>query len=246
MKSILVCGKTLPEAYHKALLALDEHGVIIPCPDYETERKDITMTLFIEEALCEPMISRMFIGDPYSLEQYKQEMLYGILDFEVARGNWEYTYHQRMEKQIPWVIEELRRNPHTSRAVIVIRSESDQSTTSPACLQHIQYFIRDGKLDCKILFRSNDAAEATFMNAFALIMLQKDIADKLGLKVGSYEHRANSFHAYAKDFDMLNGYVNRIQTGGDLTFDYVGDWDKQMDEEKLRIAAMVKEHKERE
>lgn len=236
---------SLPDAYHKALEALHGNHEEMPCPDYNTRQKESSMTFVVECPLEEPMISKLFIAEPRSLEQYRQEILDGILDFEVERGNWEYTYHLRMEKQIPWVISELQRNPDTRRAVILTRGEHDLSTDSPACLQHIQYFIRGGALHCKVLFRSNDATKATFMNAFALIMLQKRIADTLGIPIGSYTHRANSFHVYERDYDMFDGYVRRIKAGGELAFYYQGDWDELMEDAKPEIARMVEELKSR-
>lgn len=238
----IVIGRTLPEAYHAALTELNAYGDIIPCSDYNTNQKELSMTMCVEEPLAEPMISRLFVGGPHELEQYRQEMLDGILDFEVEKGNWEYTYHSRMAEQFDFISRELRRNPETRRAVIDVRDwKKDSAKDSPACLQHIQYFIRGGKLHCKVLFRSNDAVKATFMNAFALIMLQKRFADELGLEMGSYTHRANSFHSYEKDFAMLDGYVKRIRSGDDITFDYEGDWEEQMEDEKPKIEALVRE-----
>ena len=239
MHELLVKGSSLPQAYHNALKALHENHDITPCPDYNTNQKEASVTFVAENPLEEPMISKLFIGDPHSLEQYRQEMLDGILDFEVQRGNWDYTYHQRMEKQVPWVIEELKRNADTRRAVIMIRAEDDLDSTSPACLQILQYLIRNGKLHCKVLFRSNDLTKATFMNAFALVMLQKKIADAVGVPVGSYTHRANSLHVYEADYDMFDGYVRRINEGDELAYDYVGGWDEMMDEAKSEIAKMV-------
>ena len=78
------------------------------------------------------------------------------------------------------------------------------------------------------------------MNAFALIMLQKRIADELGVEMGTYTHRANSFHCYEKDFPMLEGYVRRIEQQEDLAYNYVGEWDELMEEAKSEIAEMVK------
>lgn len=240
MVEVIVHGITLPEAYHNALSLLKEIGENVPCPDYNTNQKELTMTMCVENPLEEPMISRLFIGGFYELEQYRQEMLDGILDFEVEYGNWTYTYHKRMEKQIPFIVEELTRNPFSRRAVIDIRDwEKDSQSEDPACLQHIQYFIRDNKLHCKVLFRSNDACKATFMNAFALIMLQKRIADELNIEVGTYSHRANSFHCYEKDYGMLDGYVERIHNDYELTYDYVGEWDELMEEAKPMIAEKV-------
>ena len=93
--------------------------------------------------------------------------------------------------------------------------------------------------------RSNDATKATFMNAFALIFLQKRIADALGLTMGTYTHRANSFHVYERDYEMFDGYVRRIKAGGDLAYDYDGDWDEMMEDAKPEIAKMVEELKTR-
>lgn len=245
MIELLVVGSTLSEAYHNALIDLYEYGEISPCPDYNTNQKEISMTMVVMEPLAEPMISKLFIGGYRELEQYRQEILDGILDFEIERGNWAYTYHSRMEKQMPFIINELHRNPDSRRAVIDVRDwEKDAESDDPACLQHIQFFIRDGRLHAKVLFRSNDACKAAFMNAFALIMLQKRLADGLGVPMGSYTHRANSFHCYEKDFPMLEGYVKRIGEGG-VAYNYEGEWEDMMIEARPEIAAMVARLKER-
>ncbi|MDR0838531.1 MAG: thymidylate synthase [Oscillospiraceae bacterium] len=241
MHELFVTGATLPDAYHGAIAALYEKNELVPCPDYNTTQKEASMTFVVTEPLTEPMISRLFIGDPRALEQYRQEMLDGILDFEVARGNWEYTYHQRMGSQLDWVASELRRNTDSRRAIISTRDEKDLESGSPACLQSVQYLIREGKLHCKVLFRSNDATKAAFMNAFALILLQKRVADELGIPVGSYTHRANSFHVYERDFAMFDGYIKRINSGDEVTYPYVGGWDELMEDAKPEIAEMVRQ-----
>ena len=242
MKEIFLTGSSLPETYHKALTELHYNGDITDCTDWNTTQKEVTMTMIVTDPLAEPRISKLFIGGAKELEQYRQEMLDGILDFEVEKGNWEYTYHQRMGSQIDFVIEDLKRNPSSRRAVIGIRTMEDCGSDDPACLQHIQYFIRDGKLDCKVLFRSNDACKASFMNAFALICLQERIANALGIPVGQYVHRANSYHCYERDFGMLEGYVKRIENAkdeDDICFDYEDDWKEEMEGYQAEIAEQV-------
>ena len=242
MEEVFVTGKTLPAAYHQALTSLQQ-APVIPCPDWNTNQKEVTMTFVVEQPLCEPVISRHFYGDPRSLEQYRQEMLDGIMDFEIDRGNWVYTYHSRYANQYGFILDELRRNPYSRRAVMDIRTPDDMGSDDPACWQHAQYFIREGKLHCKIIFRSNDACKAAYMNAFALIMLQKRIADALGVQMGTYTHRANSFHCYERDFDLLDGYIERIRSGENLVYDYTDEWDELMEAERPAIAAMVLEQK---
>lgn len=248
MMEVIARGKTLPDAYHHALMHLALNGEIGSCSDWNTTQKELSMTMVVEEPLSEPMISKLMIGGPKDLEQYVQEIVHGILDFEVEKGKWAYTYHSRAAQQIPLVIAELKRNPDSRRAVIDIRDwRVDMESNDPPCLNHIQYFIRDGKLHCKVLFRSNDACKATFFNAFALIMLQKYIADCLYIDVGTYTHRANSFHCYARDFGTLEAYADKIAHMDieDLTYNYKGEWDEMMAEARPEIARMVEELKGR-
>ena len=123
---IFVSGKSLPQAYHRALAQLKYQGEIVPCPAWNTSCLEAGMTIYIEEPLAEPMISKCFIGGPAELQQYIMEMLDGILDFEIERGNWAYTYHDRMVhygeyNQIDFVVNELTSDPDSRRAVIMIR-----------------------------------------------------------------------------------------------------------------------------
>ncbi len=246
MIEALAVGSSLPEAYHRALELLGEQGEISPCPDYNTTQRELSMTMWVREPLREPMISKLFIGGYRELEQYRQEMLDGILDFEIEKGNWAYTYHSRMAEQLPFIERELRRNPSSRRAVVDVRDwrhDAAEGNENPACLQHLQFFIRDGKLHLKVLFRSNDACKATYMNAFALIMLQKRMADALGAAMGTYTHRANSFHCYERDFPLLEGYIRRLDNGEDVTYDYEGDWEDLMAEARPEIARAVEKLK---
>ena len=246
MKHYFVEGKTLPEAYHNALIKLYEDGETVNCSAYHTRTKECGMTFYVEEALSEPMISKCFIGGHHELQQYVMEVCDGILDFMIGKGEnvWEYTYHNRIENQIQFVIDTLKQDPDSRRAVIDVRDNTvDMFNDHPACLQHMHFFLRNGKLEQKALMRSNDATEATFMNAFAFIFLQKRIAEALGAEVGSYTHTANSFHSYEKDWQLLENFVKRISFGEDATYNYVGLYDGMMAEEKESILAMVAEQK---
>ena len=248
MDELFVSGISLPEGYHNALAALYEHGEISECPDYNQKQKECSMTIFISDPFREPMISKLFIGGHIDLEQYRQEVLDGILDFKIGQG-WDYTYHDRIDSQMPFLLTELKRNPFSRRAVIDIRDwkeDTRHGNEGPACLQHMQFFIRDGKLRLKVLMRSNDAAEATFMNMFAFIMLQERVAKTLGCEVGSYTHRANSFHCYEKDFGLLEAYMRGIRNQETITYDYEGFYAELMEESREEIAKKIATLRERE
>ena len=247
MKEIFIREKNLTAAYHKALFELETNGEVLDCPDWNQKQKECAMTIHIEEPIAEPRISKLIIGGPYDLQRYVMELIDGLLDFKINKG-WDYTYHERFSAYIPFVLEELRRNQYSRRAVISIRNNDiDSKTTDPACMQSIQYFVRNGKLDCMILFRSNDLPEAFFFNAFGLIKLQEKIAGELGVEIGTYTHRSNSMHCYEKDFPMLENFAKAIseKPAAELCYDYKGDWDELMEGEIPGIMELVEELKVR-
>ena len=253
MYEAFVRGTTLPEAYHKALIELDKNGQITTCSAYGQNQKELSMTMVVDAPLEEPLVSRLTIGGFYELQQYVMEVLDGILDFKIndSKNAWEYTYHDRMKNylladkcfnQLQFIIDELKQTPDSRRAVMDIRDNKiDPFNSHPACLQHMQFLVRDGQLHMKLLMRSNDAVQATFMNAFAFVMLQKKIADALGLPVGTYVHRANSFHCYEKDFDLLGQYINGINSKplDEITYDYENFFRDLMEEAIPQIKQAV-------
>ena len=252
MKHYYVEGKTLPEAYHKSLEILEGQGNIYPCPDYNSTMKEVSLTFYVEDATAEPFVSKLFPGGHYELQQYEMEITDGVLDFMTSLGGnyWEYTYHQRFAYQLPFIYEELRRNPYTRRATMNIRDfEVDSKNEHPACLQSIGLYQRDGKLHMKITMRSNDAVQATYMNACGFIALQKKIAQELGYNVGSYTHTSYSFHAYENSYNTLKSYVDSIKTKSinELTYNY-NEFYKELMQEAVpqimeKIATLKREHK---
>jgi len=243
MQEIFVRGKNLTEAYHRALVELETWGAEINCSDWDQKQKECAMTVHIEHPTEEPRISKLIIGGAYDLQRYVMELVDGILDFKIHKG-WDYTYHDRFIKYLPFIIGELKRNRESRRAVVSIRdNEVDSQNKDAACMQSIQYFIRNGKLDCMVLFRSNDLPEAFYFNAFGLIKLQEKVAGELGVEIGTYTHRSNSMHCYEKDFQLLKNYVKAIgeKPSEDLVYNYKGDWDEIMDAEIPGINKLVEE-----
>jgi thymidylate synthase len=252
MKEFLISDDTLPKVYHSALLCLKQNGIKVPCPDYNTEQIELSMTLHVEHPLQEPRISRCGIFGPRELQQYEMEMSDGILDFEIQpeKGKWSYTYHNRYEKYYQFVIDELVRNEYSRRAIISIRdNDQDILHDDPACFQSIQFFIRNNQLHCKVFFRSNDLLQAAFMNMWALIKLQEKVLLDINAKrekpitIGSYTHRANSMHVYAKSYKDLDNFCDRIITGENLVYNYEDEWADIMKDEIPGILKLVQDLK---
>lgn len=252
MKYINVVEDTLAKAYNQMLLQFSQAiaetpQMKLPCAAYNTSRYSAMGRMIIEHPLADPMISMCGIHDTHSLQQYVMEMVDGILDFEIEKGNWKYTYHDRMVtpvNQIDAVIQELKDDLYSRRAVISIRTLDDIGSTDPACMQNIQFLYDGSALNMYVLFRSNDLAKATFMNAYALIRLGERISQMVGVPMGCYTHTANDLHIYEQDYSVVQEYITRLRENPEMCIaNYVGNWDELMEDEIDSIQNMVRELK---
>jgi len=194
-----VTGLTLPDAYHEALKKVWYEGEDVYIENYKAWTREMSLMVEVVNPSAEPQISLLLQSGPIDLRQYEREMIEGIRDFIIGKGPtlWKYTYHDRFKDQLPFVLDLLRRDPSSRQAVIITRHfDIDSEIDDPACLNYIQYFIRNGKLYCELLFRSNDLYGAFFSNAYALIKLQEKVAAELGVEVGPYRHLSTSMHVY--------------------------------------------------
>jgi thymidylate synthase len=174
MKNIPVLhveGRSLAEAYERALVALHRHGVAV-ATQYDRPGDppslDATMNITVLEPWSDPMIHKAFPGGIEDLSEYVLELL-GAKDHWVKNMNdpqdtrWEYTYHGRLaaygswrelkggrsEKagllrvdQIEQVVAKLAAQPHTRQAqMITWMPNLDFECYDPPCLQSLWYRI---------------------------------------------------------------------------------------------------------
>ncbi len=243
---LLVEGEGLAEAWEKSLISLYENGCDIKT-EYDKPgdppSKDSTMTIVVRNPLAEPMIHKDFPGGLEDLQEYVLEVVEGIKDHLVRAGaddsentKWEYTYHQRLMgyevpgvqtvyDQIDLVAEKLAKTPHTRRAqAITWKVWDDNFCYDPPCLQSIWCRLlqdQGGKwrLNTNVRFRSNDAYKAAFMNMFALVQLQLEIAARISrisgeeVLLGRYVHSADSYHIYGSYFNEFeNRFIKALST----------------------------------
>jgi thymidylate synthase len=168
---LTVTGKTLAEAYEKALIELYKNGIRFKT-QYDKPGDplsiDSTMNITILEPLTDPMIHRAFPGGIDNLREYVMELT-GLKDHWVKNINdpkdtrWEYTYHGRLAaygawkelvdgnsqqkgffkiNQVKTVIDKLSMQPYTRQAqMITWMPNLDNECFDPPCLQSIWYRI---------------------------------------------------------------------------------------------------------
>lgn len=109
--------------------------------------------------------------------------------------------------QVAQVIDTLRRVPTSRRAVINFNVPNPDrfETLDEICTIALVFELRDGKLDCTGIMRSNDIWLGTPYDVVFFTELQKHIANELGVAYGKYTHFAVSLHAYTRDIDSVRG-----------------------------------------
>jgi thymidylate synthase len=225
----------IARGWENSLLELHRNGCTIRTQydkPGDPPSKDCTMILTISEPLHEPMIHKDFPGGPEELQEYVMEVCEGIKDHLVrnpedpADTRWEYTYHRRLFvydvpgfkpfDQIETMCRKLAEVPHTRRAqAITWKVWEDNDCFDPPCLQNLWARLSEENnewvLSLNARFRSNDAYKAAFMNIFALVQLQKKMAERISaiadrpIKVGRYCHIADSYHLYGSTFKEFEG-----------------------------------------
>ena len=228
-------GDSIARAWENAMVELYERGCDV-CTQYDKPgdppSKDATMLLTVHEPLSEPMIHRDLPGGFEELQEYVMEVCEGIKDHCVRDPDnpddtrWEYTYHQRLfaydvpgratTDQIEHVCRQLAETPYTRRGQAVTwKVWDDSSCYDPACLQSVWCRITEAEgrrlLSMNVRFRSNDAYKAALMNVFALVQLQRRIAERVAaisgtpVALGRYCHLADSFHIYGSNLTEFEG-----------------------------------------
>jgi thymidylate synthase len=107
---LAVSGRSLAEAYEKALTALYADGIPF-ATQYDKPgdppSRDCTMNITVHEPMTDPMIHKAFPGGFADLREYVYE-LQGCKDSWIKNMNdpddtrWEYTYHGRLQQYGQW------------------------------------------------------------------------------------------------------------------------------------------------
>lgn len=139
-----------------------------------------------------------------------------LLAYEKSRGHfyndpshqqyWE-SVRQKLKRfpksnvaQLDFIADKLTHSPYNRHGYASIWAPTvDTVSQYPLCIIGIYFSIRNDCLNMTSILRSNDAWGQALNDMYELIMIQKDMATRLQLKVGTYSHFAMSYHLYTKD-----------------------------------------------
>ncbi|PKL62411.1 MAG: thymidylate synthase [Methanomicrobiales archaeon HGW-Methanomicrobiales-2] len=209
----IIRAPTLARAHELAVRTVLEKGWVLETENDEATIECEELALDVESPESEPMASPASRFQKRFLDAYANNLLHG------SDAKFEYDYHRRLfdwgERlrvgpegpgaeegdvhidQIAYIARKLEQAANSRRAVAVTWNPVvDENLDDCPCLQLVQCLLRDGKLQMKVVFRSNDILSAAGANMYALVHLQKAIADRIGVPCGRYTHIALVPHVY--------------------------------------------------
>lgn len=110
---------------------------------------------------------------------------------------FDYTYGQRLGRQVDKMINRLQQDPTSRRAVATTwRPCDDFGGKSVPCLVMLNALVRCEHIHVTAYFRSHDIRQAWPANAYGLYKIMQKMADELGVQVGGLTTISGSAHIY--------------------------------------------------
>ncbi|MDD1661019.1 MAG: thymidylate synthase [Methanomicrobiales archaeon] len=198
----------LSRAHELAVKTVLEKGWVLETEDGEATVECDEIAIRVDEPFALPMASPRSRFQQRFLEKYAHDLIHG------THAEFEYDYHGRLfdwggglslagkevhTNQVDYIIRKLSAEKASRRGIAITWIPPvDESLDDCPCLQLVQCLVRNGSLQMKVVFRSNDMLSAAGPNMFALVHLQKHIADALALPCGPYTHISLVPHIYYK------------------------------------------------
>lgn len=150
---------------------------------------------------------------PEFIKQFSS--FWGKLEDENGKVNSNYgffVFKQQINgmSQYDWVKNRLSLDPESRQAIINYNQiqHKDVNTRDFVCTIAQQFRISQGKLDSRVVMRSNDLIYGFSYDVPWFTDLQRQIAEDLKVPVGKYIHYAMSLHVYEKHWKMLENIAD--------------------------------------
>jgi thymidylate synthase len=224
--------KSISDAYDFAVKNVIAKHREVTTEDGEHTWQSDPFTICITEPWRPNVIHK---NSPYGIkffDKYASDIING------TPSEFVYTYHERLFKyrenyyddivsmfvpdevylyildrtinQMDYIEEKLQNEPNSRRGLAITwEPKIDELKKDVPCLQFLQFWLEDNRLNMYVLFRSNDILLALLQNLMGLYTLQKYMAKKLGnKKIGKFWISETMPHLYNKrDANELKKWI---------------------------------------
>ena len=116
-----------------------------------------------------------------------------------GKVNSNYGYQWERNNQLEKVIDLLKREKYTRQATISIYDgkEIDDYKYDTPCTYAVQFTIVDNRLNMCVTMRSNDLWYGFCNDQYQFSELQRLVAKRINMDIGTYYHFAHNLHIYS-------------------------------------------------
>lgn len=121
------------------------------------------------------------------------------------------AYGPRVVDQLRHVVQELKRDPDSRRAVINLWRDNPPESRDVPCTLSLQFLIRRHTIHCVSTMRSNDVWLGTPYDVFTFSQVAAAVAIELRpmrLQLGTLIHTAGSHHVYERDLPRAHDVLS--------------------------------------
>jgi thymidylate synthase len=131
---------------------------------------------------------------------WKQMMVPGTTEV-----NSNYGYYWNYNNQLVKVIDELKRNKETRRAIVVhyILHEIDRYKYDTPCNDVLNFYIKDDKLHMTVFARSIDLVFGFCNDQYTFAKLMEHVSRKTKYPVGQMHWFITNLHVYPRHYEMF-------------------------------------------
>lgn len=174
---------------------VDEHMVFKwPNAIIQTEGRNWKFGIAAVEALS-------LVGQCSIPEQLTKR--FKVFDAFVDEGALWGAYGPRIAGDLGQCVKTLQNDHFSRQAVLTIfdsnRDLNRNGVNDVPCTIAIQFMIRDGQVNMRVIMRSNDIWLGYPYDTIQFFALQSALAQCFGLPVGTYSHLVGSLHLYLRD-----------------------------------------------
>jgi len=219
-------ARDIPDAWFQCLARIQEDGFKYPV-EYgsfvgETRLEFDWITIQITHPYSEPydtmlpdIPKSLGIPNPVAPGYVEQYLPYLMSNHKEEREA--YTYGSRIWDEIPFYVRMLRCVPNTNQAILQIAQSNDWACLNPPCLRHIDMRVKAGELIFYPYFRSWDLWAGFPANLAAIAVLQKYMADEIGVSSGPIIASSKGLHIYGYAEELARIRCNN-DTLGEITY----------------------------
>jgi len=119
--------------------------------------------------------------------------------------NSNYGYFWNKNYQLSRVVQELKTNKETRRAIVVHYdiNELDRYKYDTPCNDVLNFYIKNDKLHLTVFARSIDLVFGFCNDQFTFAKLMEMVAEELKIEVGEMTWMITNLHIYPRHYDML-------------------------------------------